>query len=218
MNKFLILIIKILMFVHSKSYELIGRFSIKLNKGIHPKHNIIKYKEWFLEKINLKDIILDIGCNRGQIADLLATKASFVYGIDINNNHISYAIRNNLKTNIEYICSDATSYDYALLKKKINTIILSNVLEHIEQRITFLKKLINQINNRKLKILIRVPTIEREWLAFYKKLLGSEYRLDKTHYIEYTEYEFKKEIQEAGLKIVSFEKKFGEFFVECKND
>ena len=42
MNKLLILIIKILMFVHSKSYELIGRFSIKLNKGIHPKHSIIE--------------------------------------------------------------------------------------------------------------------------------------------------------------------------------
>ena len=91
-------------------------------------------------------------------------------------------------------------------------------MEHIEQRIVFLKKITDQINNKKIKILIRVPTIEREWLAVYKKSLRSEYRLDKTHCIEYTEYEFKKEIQEAGLKIVSFEKKFGEFFVECKND
>lgn len=218
MNKLLILIIKILMFINSKSYELIGRFSVKLNKGIHPKHNIIKYKEWFLEKIHPKDIILDIGCNKGQIVDLLATKASFVYGIEINDNYINYAIKNNLRNNVEYICSDATSYNYSLLNKKINTIILSNVLEHIGQRVTFLKKLIDQINNRKLKILIRVPTIEREWLAVYKKLLGSEYRLDKTHYIEHTEYELKKELQEAGLKIIGFEKKFGEFFVECTNE
>ena len=66
--------------------------------------------------------------------------------------------------------------------QKFDVIILSNVLEHIENRIEFLQK----IKNLAPKILIRVPMINRDWITLYKKELGVEWRLDKTHYIEYT--------------------------------
>jgi len=53
-------------------------------------------------------------------------------------------------------------------------------LEHIENRIEFL----NKIKNLAPKILIRVPMINRDWITLYKKELGMEWRLDKTHYID----------------------------------
>ena len=55
------------------------------------------------------------------------------------------------------------------------------------------------------KILIRVPILQRDWTVLKKKEIGIEWRLDKTHEIEYTEKNFKKEMLEAGLKIKKLE-------------
>jgi len=70
---------------------------------------------------------------------------------------------------------------------------LSNILEHIENRVKFL----NKIKNLAPKILIRVPMINRDWITLYKKELGVEWRLDKTHYIEYTLESFEKELEKV---------------------
>ena len=42
--------------------------------------------------------------------------------------------------------------------------------------------------------------VDRDWIALYKKEIGVEYRLDKTHYIEYTLDTFQAELKKAGLK------------------
>jgi len=91
---------------------------------------------------------------------------------------------------------------------------LSNVLEHIENRIEFLEK----INKLAPKILIRVPLLTRDWLAVYKKEKGWEYKLDKTHFIEYSEESFKDELNKTGLKIENIRIQFGELYAICKNN
>lgn len=62
------------------------------------------------------------------------------------------------------------------------------------------------------EFLIRVPLINRSWLSIYKKELGIEYRLSKSHYIEYTLQSFKNEIESAGFKICSYSIQFGEIW------
>jgi len=57
--------------------------------------------------------------------------------------------------------------------------------------------------------------VEREWLAPYKRELGVEYRLDPTHFIEYTLEGFREEIEGAELKIASFEVRYGEIWSVC---
>jgi hypothetical protein len=74
--------------------------------------------------------------------------------------------------------------------------------------VEFLKKL----RNVAPKFLIRVPLITRSWLPVYLKELGYEYRLDKTHYIEYTEEEFFEEMEKAGLEVESYYVKWGELY------
>ena len=81
-------------------------------------------------------------------------------------------------------------------------------MEHIENRIEFL----NKIKNLAPKILIRVPMINRDWITLYKKELGIEWRLDKTHYIEYTLESFKKELEKAGLNLEKYSIQFGEIW------
>ena len=54
--------------------------------------------------------------------------------------------------------------------------------------------------------------INRSWLPLYKKELGLEFRLDPTHYIEYTYELFKKEKESVGFKILSYIIQFGEIW------
>lgn len=208
------LILKFILELHSISYSLIGLISSRLNNGVHPKHHIIKYKEWFAENIKANATILDIGCSTGLMCRLISKKAKKVYGIDINNNAIEFAKKNNQVNNVEYIHADATFFNYQSIKV-IDCVVLSNVLEHIEDRILFLKKIIKKVRwRKKVKFLIRVPMIDRDWLVLYKKQMGVSWKLDKTHFIEYTLDEFSKEIEQCNLKIIKYSIRWGEIYAE----
>jgi predicted RNA methylase len=152
------------------------------------------------------------------MAEVISLKADYVYGIEILPNLIKEAVRARAKDNIEFICADATLYDFSNCRS-IDCITMSNVLEHIEYRTSFLNKLIQKVkwkdqNNKKL--LIRVPMIDREWLAIYKKELGVEYRLDPTHFTEYTFDQFKEEMDQCNIEIKSFNVVFGEIYAICR--
>ena len=64
------------------------------------------------------------------------------------------------------------------------------------------------------KILLRVPIFERDWRVPLKEELGVDYRLDQTHFIEYRQDEFWKEIKEAGFEVDHFVVKWGEIWAE----
>lgn len=66
-------------------------------------------------------------------------------------------------------------------------------------------------------LLIRVPMINRDWLTLYKKELGLEYRLDKSHFIEYTLESFKGELACIGLEVDSYSIQFGEIWARVVN-
>lgn len=198
-------IIKFLLIIDNYIYSRISKYAIILENGIHPKHRLMKYHDFFVSNIGPDDIVLDIGCGNGSVAYDVAKKAKSVVGIDIDGNKIRDAKKNFLLDNIEYICGDIISWPF---KQKFDVIIMSNVLEHIENRIKFLKK----IKGLGRKFLIRLPMINRSWVVLYKKELGIEYRLDKTHYIEYTIESFTRELEEADLKIGDYSIQFGEIW------
>jgi len=201
-----LLAVKSVLLVNSYTYSLSSYLAKSIEKdGLHPKHRLMNYHQFFLDNIDEKDTILDIGCGNGALSLDLAKKAKKVIGIDINESNIHIAKNKYMKENIIYYCGDAL---YNLPDERYDVIILSNVLEHINYRVNFLKSLLDKSN----KFLIRVPMIDRSWIDLYKKELGLEYRLDKTHYIEYTLKTFKDETKEAGLKIEYYDIRFGEIW------
>lgn len=199
--------LKLYIKLHNYLYKRISSLSTRINNGIHPKHRIMNYHKFFLDQIEKDSKVLDIGCGIGIVAFDIAQKAKFVFAIDINAESIKTALSQFQKENIKYIIGDATTYNF---NEKFDYIILSNVLEHIRDRMPFL----NNIKPKANYILIRVPMINRSWLSLYKKELGFEYRLDQTHQIEYTIELFQLEMEEADLKIINFSIQYGEIWAK----
>ena len=198
--------LKMILRAHSFTYRWAGRLSHKLEKdGLHPKHRIMNYHKFFVDNISESDTVLDIGCGNGALAYDVAMKAKKVVGIDLSEKNISISKNKFSRENIEYIHGNALT---DLPNEQFDVIILSNVLEHIDKRVEFLTSL----KNLAPKFLIRVPMLNRSWIDIYKKELGLEYRLDKTHFIEYTFEGFKEELNRTGLKVLDYSVQFGEIW------
>jgi len=200
---------KFVLRLHNFSYKLASKLAIRAEGGLHPKHRLMNYHKFFVDNIEPIDTVLDIGCGNGALSYDLARKVKKVIGIDLNKENIKIAKEKYSAPNIEYKIGDVTE---DLSNQKFDVIILSNVLEHIENRTEFLKR----IKNLAPKILIRVPVINRDWITLYKKELGVEWRLDKTHYIEYTLGSFKEELEKADLNLEKYLIQFGEIWAVVK--
>jgi len=196
----------------NKLYQLIGQQAIRYGNGAHTKHKHLQYHDFFIKRIPPDSRILDVGCANGNLAFDIAAKISrvFIYAIDLNSALIEEARKRFSRKNINYVCGDALT---ALPDQKFDVILLSNVLEHLTPRTGFLKELKNRYHPG--KFLIRVPIFERDWRVPLKKELGIEYRLDKTHRIEYRQEEFQTELKRAGLEINHFEVRWGEIWSEA---
>lgn len=192
-----------LVWLHNWSYHLIAFFAS--HGGRHPKHGIQNYHEFFVRNVTSNDRVLDIGSGHGDVTFDVAKKAKAVVGLDISAKNVARAQRKYHRPNLHFVVGDAVTYTW---HKEFDVIILSNILEHIEQRVEFLKKL----SALAPTILIRVPLITRDWISVYKKNEGFEYRLDDTHFIEYDEPTFRNEIDQAGLTIDSQHVTFGELY------
>ncbi|MBU2540170.1 class I SAM-dependent methyltransferase [Patescibacteria group bacterium] len=199
------IVIKSALRLHSFSYKLSSFFSNKIEQGLHPKHRLMNYHKFFIDNINPRDTVLDIGCGNGALTFDVAKKAKKVIGIDLDEENIRFAKEMFSRKNIEYVQGDILEN---FPGKKFDVIILSNVLEHIKNRAKFLKVLKSKAD----KFLIRVPMINRDWITLYKKELGLEWMLDRGHFTEYTLESFQKELKKAGFKICSYSVQFGEIW------
>lgn len=199
------ILFRLFTYLHNKSYVALSTIAILQNDGNHPKHRILNYHKFFTDHLEITDSVLDIGCGNGNNAYDVAKKAKEVVGIDIEQKYINVAKKKFQKSNVTYIVGDATTYQFG---KKFDKVILSNVLEHIDHRVEFLKKL-HPLTD---KILFRVPLITRDWLPVYKKEQGVEYRLDLTHFTEYTLEQANEELSTSGWKFAEWSLNFGEIW------
>lgn len=196
--------------IDNLAYKLLTKLAILGNGGTHPKHDILRYYEFFSSHLSPEDTVIDVGCGKGENSYMMAAKAKKVVGIDIKSKNIRYAETHWKRPNLEYIVGDILRYP---LPHTFDKIVLSNVLEHIDERNAFLQNL-HAVSS---VILLRVPMINRDWVAVYKKQKGFEYRLDPTHFIEYTLEELKQELEASGWAIESYSVQFGEFWGVVKN-
>lgn len=206
------IIVSLALRLHNKAYEFAGKYSACLEPdALHPKHRLMKYHQWFVNRVKPEWRVLDIGCGIGALARDLKMKCKSVTGIDLRHTSIAEARRRYSAEGLLFYEADALTYE---VKESYEAFVLSNVLEHIEDRVGFLKYLYaNYPWEPKPILLLRVPMLTRDWITLYKKERGVEWRLDSSHAIEYTEEQLRTELAISGLQIVEWEVRFGESYI-----
>ena len=192
----------------------INKAAIYYGEGLHVKHRLMQYHDFFVQRVRPGEYVLDVGCGIGAVAYSIASRAGgVVTGVDINEGNIKVACSRYQHPSLKYIVGDVV---FDLPAIPCDVVILSNILEHIEKRQVFLESLKCKLNPK--RVLVRVPMINRDWRVFLRRELGLFYFSDPTHYTEYTEESFKEEMKASGLAIVECTIKWGEIWSEVRPD
>lgn len=187
----------------------IDRCAVRYGNGVHPKHRLTNYHAFFTRRLKPGEVVLDIGCGSGAVAYSMATAGAFVTGIDLSEENIRIARQCHQHPNLFFIVGDATK---SLPRGRFNTVVASNVLEHIADRTGFLRFV--QQNVMPERWLLRVPAYDRTWLIPLRQELGLSPFSDPTHVTEYTMKSFKEEMSSAGMTIRHIERAWGELWAE----
>ncbi len=97
-----------------------------------------KYKILEVGKFCRGESMLDVGCGVGQMTKALAERFKKVVGIDGSLVKIEKGNKENKLPNIEYV---STLYEDFESEQKFDFIVSTNVLEHVDDSVSFLKRL-----------------------------------------------------------------------------
>jgi len=157
------------------------------------------YYVWIYNKVSffLKRRIADLGCGKGFMLRLLSEQGNneILIGLDGSETNIANNIAKDLKK-VVLLHRDMQNYDYAeLAKKKIDTIIFLDVLEHIQNDEEILLKFY-EVLPAAGRLIIKVPAV--------KLLYGT---VDKTsgHYRRYSKKELEEKTRKAGFNVLKLE-------------
>ncbi len=192
---------------------IINERALVLGNEIHPKHRLTNYHDFFIDNINNGERVLDVGCGYGAVAHSIsqAHPSSLVCGVDINSAKVSMANKLFGKKNLSFKILDIT--DEQNFTGVWDVVVMSNVLEHIENRVAFLKAIL--VKTQAKKILIRVPLFERSWEVPMRKELNINYYSDQDHKIEHSLSEFYDEMTKSSLMVDDYSAKWGEIWAKC---
>lgn len=186
--------------------------AVDLDGGVHAKHRIMRYHDFFLERVEPGERVLDVGCGKGELAyDLAERGGANVTGIDLNAWSLGFARDRFRSPRLEFVEADALEWTP---HGSYDVVVLSNVLEHIEDRVEFLRRLRELA--RPSRFLIRVPVLERDWLVGLRRDLGLPYYGDPTHETEYSEEQLERELAAAGLELNELQHRWGELWTVAR--
>jgi 2-polyprenyl-3-methyl-5-hydroxy-6-metoxy-1,4-benzoquinol methylase len=192
-------------------YAISGGQSVRYGGGLHTKHRHINYHKFFVDNVGHTDSVIDLGCGIGVVANTIAKERpqATITGVDLKAKNINIANKRFKRGNLLFVESDILKMEFG---GYYDVIIMSNVLEHIYDRVNFLKLIVRLVVNLN-RILVRVPIFERDWRVPLKKELGVDFRLDSTHIVEFTQEEWFEEFRLSGLKVDKFKVCWGELWV-----
>jgi SAM-dependent methyltransferase len=180
--------------VYEDAYHAMDRGAIAYDGGVHVKHRLTRYHDFFVERVRPGERVLDIGCGKGELAyDLAARAGVTVVAIDRARWALEFARANFSHPRVRYVESDALTYED---NAPFDAAVLSNVLEHIGPRVDLLRSL--RERSRAGRLLIRVPMIERDWVVPLRRELALPHFSDPEHEVEYTPELLRAELEAAG--------------------
>ena len=201
-----------LLALQDELYRRVDVLAVDLDGGIHAKHRIMRYHDFFVERVHQGETVLDVGCGKAELAyDLAEGAGARVTGIDINHEALAFARSRFASDRLELVEADARTW---APDRSFDVVVLSNVLEHIDDRVGFLQRLVETA--RPSRLLIRVPVLERDWSVGLRRDLGLFFFSDPTHYTEYDRDHLVEELTAAGLEPVEIHQRWGELWAVAR--
>jgi 2-polyprenyl-3-methyl-5-hydroxy-6-metoxy-1,4-benzoquinol methylase len=194
--------------VQSRLDNALAEGAARYGDGVHPKHRLTRYHDFFVTRVAAGARVLDVGCGNGYLAlRLAADSRAEVLGVDIVPANVEKARRLHAHPRARFEVADILA---DVPPGGFDVVAMSNVLEHLPDRSALLRRLAAATGAK--SFLIRVPNFERDWSVPLKKELGVDWRSDSTHETEHTIAEFEAEIRESGLRIVELHARWGEIW------
>ncbi|MFH1448166.1 MAG: glycosyltransferase [Candidatus Micrarchaeota archaeon] len=179
------------------------------------KNPIVRYVTYtrikkLLKYIGDEDTVLDAGCGDGYTTNIFAKHCKNAVGVDIIPERLKKAERmakeNGIEEKTSFVCSDLFKLDKAL-KEKFDTIICSEVIEHVEQPKQLLQTLITRMKDNG-KIVLTYPN--EEVLRMGRTLVfmnsADELEVKTDHKVVLTRKQVGGFARDLGLRIASYER------------
>ena len=197
--------------VYDDAYLGVDLGAIEYDQGVHAKHRLTQYHDFFVERIREGERVLDVGCGKGELAyDIAERSGATVIAIDASPWMLEFARARFAHPRVTYVQADATEYSP---DEPVDVAVLSNVLEHIEERIELLRALRERAGAGRL--LIRVPVLERDWTVPLRREVGLPHFSDPEHKVEYDPQLLRAELDQAGWEMGEPKLNWGEIWVEA---
>ena len=186
--------------------------AIRLDHGVHAKHRLTRYHDFFVDRVRPGERVLDVGSGKGELAyDLVVRADAVVVGIDHDDRHLAFARERFRHERLRFVAGTAPA---DLPGERFDVIVLSNVLEHVADRPALLRSLLEPARPR--VVLVRVPVLARDWTVPLRRELGLEYFSDPDHELEYDAATLEAELAAVGLRVTELLTVWGELWAAAE--
>ena len=190
----------------------IDRTAIRYDGGVHVKHRLTRYHDFFVERVSPGERVLDIGSGKGELAHDLAVRAGAdVTGIDVKSPSLAFARERFRHERLRFLERNALE---ALPHGLFDVVVLSNVIEHLEARVDLLRRVGRELRPR--CVLIRVPAEDRHWHVPLRRELGLSWFSDPSHVVEYDRARLLADLDDAALEPVEVQARWGELWTAAR--
>ncbi len=173
----------------------------KSNIPIHPKH-LIKSDIWFVKHLKKNDLVLDLGCNSGQISVKIAKRVKQVIGLEINEILVKRAqevAKQKKIKNAEFLHEDANK-KLPFKNNCFDKILCSDVLEHLYKRDFALSEMKRVLKPGGILFLV-TDNPDTSWKRLQKSH-GVFYYADPEHKYEYPKKEIIQKLKKQNFNII----------------
>lgn len=161
----------------------------------HPKHYLwLGHNQYIFDHVAEGDRVLDIGCGGSHYQQWIADKASEVLGVDIRQERVDLARRNNTRDNVHFELMDVTK---DLPAGRFDVAVCSHVIEHLDDPVTFLRAL----SARVPRLIVKVPLEDSHWMKLVKRDIGMFWLDDPDHRREYTRELLIEQLEAGGWDV-----------------
>lgn len=193
-------------------YRQLDQAAIAYDGGVHVKHRLTGYHDFFVERVRPGERVLDLGSGKGELAhDLVVRADATVVGVDNDPSHLEFARSHFRDERLEFREGDLQK---AVPPGHFDVLVMSNVLEHLGGRPELLRAVV--VSATPDRLLFRVPVYARDWTVPLKAEVGLPSYWDPDHEVEYDSETFRAELAEAGLEVTEILLRWGEIWAVAK--